>query len=313
MPASGYCLRHTRASEVAAVQALLDLTESAALSEPRRHPLDIATELRDSRMDRATNTWVAVAPGGELAGFARLFWGSSAQGDAEIAVHPDHRPRGVDAALLDAVEVRAAELAVAAPAGVVPRLHVLCDETDTARRSILAGRGYSPVRESYLMRIDLAWGPAHVTQVPPGVEVRTFVPGRDEAAVYAADQEAFADHFLFEPSNLEQWRTHSVELIDFDPSLWLIAWEEGEVAGEALTLLRGDEAYVDSLAVRRRWRGRGLGLALLTRAFACARQRGRRTVRLGVDAQNPTGALALYLKAGMRVERREVRVAKDLR
>jgi len=136
-----------------------------------------------------------------------------------------------------------------------------------------------------------------------------------ELAVHGAPVtgEAFADHFLSSPSTLEEWRAHSRQRAGFDPSLWLVAWEGAEIAGESLSFLDENESFVDSLSVRRPWRGRGLGLALLTRAFLLAHERGRRTVRLGVDAQNATGALALYLKAGMRVERCEEIYAKDLR
>lgn len=62
-----------------------------------------------------------------------------------------------------------------------------------------------------------------------------------------------------------------------------------------------DVGWVSILGVRPPWRGRGLGLALLRHAF---REIGRPTVRLGVDAENVSGAVRLYERAGMRVERR---------
>jgi mycothiol synthase len=309
----GYTLRPSTTADVVPAQALLDAVESASAGEPRRGEFEVAIACRDARLDLATNTWVVEALGGELVGFVFLFWGESAQGEAEPFVHPDHRGRGVGEALLDAVETRAAELAGAAPPETAPRLHVFCAESKARRRESLLGRGFRAVRESYLMRIDLPDGPIDTAPLPAGIDVRPFAPGRDEEAVFAADEEAYAGHFLHQSSTLAQWRAHTVELAAFDPSLWLVGWSGDEVAGEALTFLDEEEAYVDSLAVREAWRGQGLGLALLTRAFALAQQRGRRKVRLGVDAQNPTGALALYLKAGMRIERREEVYAKGLR
>jgi ribosomal protein S18 acetylase RimI-like enzyme len=59
--------------------------------------------------------------------------------------------------------------------------------------------------------------------------------------------------------------------------------------------------WVRGLGVRRGWRGRGLGLALLQHTFGAFYARGRSTVGLGVDAQSPTGATRLYQRAGMRV------------
>lgn len=314
----GYVLRGTRAEDVAAAQAVVDAAQTARMGEHRRGEIEIAAECRDPRMDLAANTWVVEAPGGELAGFAFLFWSAAAQGDAETFVHPAHGGCGVDGALLDAVERRAAVLAGRAPAEAAaqkatPRLHVWCDAASEDRRRELAERGFRVIRESCLMRIDFDDEPPRCTALPVGLAVRPFAAGCDDEALWAATEEAFADHFLFAPSSIAEWRVHTVENPRFDPTLWLVAWAEDEVAGEALVFLDDREGYVDSLSVRRKWRGRGLGLGLLTRAFALAHARGCRKVRLGVDAQNPTGALALYLRAGMRVERREEVFAKDLR
>lgn len=310
--AAGYSLRHTRPEDVVAAQVVVDAAESALTGEPRRGESEVAAALVDSRMDLTTNTWVVEAPGGALAGFASLSWGASAQGTAEPHVHPAHSGRGIGGALLDTIEARAVELAAGAPADVVPRLHVWCPEARARRRAELLARGFVAVRMSCLMRLDLGDALPAPAALPDGIELRRFVVGRDEVAVHDATEEAFSGHFLFDSSTVKQWRADSLDHSRFDPSLWLVAWHGDQVAGETLTFVDEHEAYVDSLSVRRSWRGRGLGLALLTRAFGLAHERGLRKVRLGVDAQNPTGALALYLKAGMRVERREEVYAKEL-
>ena len=59
------------------------------------------------------------------------------------------------------------------------------------------------------------------------------------------------------------------------------------------------EANIESIGVVPAWRGRGIAKALLRRAFAALAKRGHHEVRLGVDAQNPTGAVALYESVGM--------------
>jgi len=65
--------------------------------------------------------------------------------------------------------------------------------------------------------------------------------------------------------------------------------------------------------VRRPWRRKGLGLALLLHSFGEFYRRGRRRVGLGVDAQSLTGATRLYEKAGMRVARVYNTYEKELR
>ena len=73
------------------------------------------------------------------------------------------------------------------------------------------------------------------------------------------------------------------------------------MVGAALTQDVGDYGYVRQLAVAPSQRGRGVGLALLHESFARHRARALPATALGVDAANPTGALALYERAGMRV------------
>lgn len=312
MLACGYTLRGTRPEDVDAAQAVVDAAQADLMGEPRRGELEVATACRDPRMDLISNTWVVEAPGGEIAGFAPLFWSEDAQGEADVYVDPEHVGNGVGGALLDTLERRAAALAGAEGEEAAPRLYVWCDDSRLRRRAALLDRGYTVVRESYLMRLDFGEAATEPSPLPAGIEVRAFRPGRDEEAVYAATEEAYADHFLFSPSTTAQWLLHTVDHPRHDPSLWLVAWAAGEVAGETMAFADEAEVYVDSLSVRRAWRGQGLGLALLTRGFALAHERGFRKVRLGVDAQNPTGALALYLKAGMRVERREEVYVKEL-
>lgn len=70
--------------------------------------------------------------------------------------------------------------------------------------------------------------------------------------------------------------------------------------------------WVGTLGVRRPWRRRGLGLALLQHAFGEFRRRGMSRAGLDVDAENTTGAVALYEHAGMHVERRRDTFEKAL-
>jgi mycothiol synthase len=309
----GFTLRHTAPADIEAAQVMLDEIEGAETGEPRHSPLDIAADCqgRGRRLER--DTWLVLAPNGDHAAFAFIFWDDAAQGEAEPFVHPRYRGLGLGDALLETIEKRASGLAAMAAPGVRPRLHVFCGENKVRRRRWLLDHGYRAVREGCLMRLDLEDEPPSPTPLPAGIELHGFVPGRDDEAVHAASHEAFAEHFLHMPSKLEEWRTRVFGRQGFDPALWLVAWDGDEVAGESLAYKDGDEGYVDSLSVRAPWRGGGLGLALLTSLFLVVHEQGMRKIRLGVDAQNPTGALALYIKAGMLVERREETYAKDLR
>ena len=126
--------------------------------------------------------------------------------------------------------------------------------------------------------------------------------------MYAAHQEAFRDHWEHRDEPLEEWREWLLEAPTFDPSFWFLARDGDEIAGLSLCRvdLSGDRkhGFCSVLAVRRAWRRRGLGLALLRHSFVEMERRGMTRASLGVDAENLTGAVALYERAGMRVARR---------
>jgi ribosomal protein S18 acetylase RimI-like enzyme len=72
--------------------------------------------------------------------------------------------------------------------------------------------------------------------------------------------------------------------------------------------LRG---YTEGISVRRPWRRRGLARALLTRSLLMFQEMGFEEAALGVDGQNPNGALQLYESVGFQVRRRELVYRKD--
>ena len=229
----------------------------------------------------------------DASGEGRLIW-------FDVSVRPGV-PASVGAALLDALEERAAVRL--APAG---RLKAYVHERDALLAGLLEARGYRVVRHSFRMEADLSSEPA-APAWPEGVEVRTFRPGGDDRRVYEVQEETFADQHDHDPLSYEEWRHWSFS-DPFDPDLWFLAEDGDELAGILLARSSrgGDETlgWVSVLGVRRPWRRRGLGRALLLHAFRELRARGKPRAGLGVDGSNPTGAVQLYEEAGMRVLRR---------
>ena len=180
-------------------------------------------------------------------------------------------------------------------------------EHDAALQALLAGAGYRAIRHSFQMRIEL---PETIDppEWPAGISVRTIDPERDEQAVYEANQESFEDHWDYRRIPIEDWRVFMKGKSFFEPSLWWIAEAGDEIAGICLNAwhFSGDPTFgwVGVLGVRRPWRRHGLGLALLRNSFADFKQRGATKVGLGVDAENTTGAVRLYERAGMHPARR---------
>jgi len=67
------------------------------------------------------------------------------------------------------------------------------------------------------------------------------------------------------------------------------------------------------LGVRKPYRKRGLGYSLLKQSFKLFQERGYTRAGLGVDASNPTGAVALYERVGLSVYVQFVNYRKMLR
>jgi len=304
----GYTLRHLSADELPAAQLVLDAAESADGGEPRRHEMDIAVMAATTMLELERNVWVVVAPDGSFAGCG-LLW-RPLEGDTEFIgdsyIHPAHRDGAADDALIDAIESRVADLRGEMPS--MNRVVLFCEDSNARRRASLRQRGYEHVRDFHSMRIDLAPGrpPA---RWPAGIEVRPIRPGVDDRAAHAASEDAFAEHYLFGPMPFDEWCAVTLDRDDCDPSLWLLAWDGDQVAGQVETAARDEGGptcvgLVEDLSVRKPWRGRGLGLTLLGEVFRLLGDRGCASARVFVDVQNATGAVRLYERAGMRAERR---------
>jgi mycothiol synthase len=137
---------------------------------------------------------------------------------------------------------------------------------------------------------------------PEGIGVRPFIPNQDEEATYETDEEASADKGYSKPMSFADWaKRMSLKDDLFDPTLWFLACLEEEVIGVSLNFYLAERAYglIDHLGVRRKWRGQGIGLALLQHSFAAFYARGIKKVRLNVDSGSLTNAPRLYEKAGM--------------
>jgi mycothiol synthase len=209
-------------------------------------------------------------------------------------------------ALLAAAERRIAELADARPHDGDRRVVTWISSINERLAALLESAGFRRYRHSFRMAIDLA-GALPEPRLPPGIELRPFTPAH-ERAVFEAMNEAFEDTWDHVPWDFDEWRHWSLARDDFDPSLWFVAWDGDEIAGAALCRPNESEpdmGWVSTLAVRRPWRGRGLGRALLVASFREFAARGFARVGLGVDADSITGANRLYESAGMRPIRRQ--------
>jgi mycothiol synthase len=168
--------------------------------------------------------------------------------------------------------------------------------------------GLKPVRYSFSM-IRSCSEPVEVYSLPEGIEVRPVGP-EDYRAVFDAEAEAFKDHWGYvapTDNDFERFLNSS----NFDPSLWKVAWDGDQVVGQVLNFVDPKEneafnrkrGYTEDISVRRPWRRRGVARALLTQSVKMFQDMGFEETSLGVDTENPNGALQLYESVGYKEDR----------
>jgi mycothiol synthase len=321
-----YTSRPATMADAEAVTELMNLCSVEILGHPTTDISEALADWSSPYCDPATNT-LLVFDAERLIGYAGVWIEPPyAVLHAWVRVHPDYKRQGVGTFLATWLETAARERGLpAAPEGVRVILQQMKYDIDSDSRALLESQGYRPARHFLRMLIELdAAPPAPHFSAP--LTVRTFDRARDLAALVRAEQEIFQDHWGYVSHDFEQefeaWEHYIDHDPHHDPSLWFLVMDGEEIAGVCLcTGVRPGEpdvGYVGSLGVRRPWRQRGIGLAMLHHAFGEFHRRGKAQVSLDVDAESLTGATRLYEKAGMHVQRQSLsyelvlREGKDL-
>jgi mycothiol synthase len=309
------CVRRPLLAEAEAVDALIEACAAAEYGTPDFSPDDLRLGWTRPGSDLTTDAWLVLAQNGEITGYAEV-WSLEPLEPVHIEsrgfVHPAYRGRDIGSWLLQRVAERAEQMAERAPDGHRVTLHQWSASVNTTAKALLLANGFAPVRRHRRMEIMMA-APPSAAVWPAGVAVRTFVPGQDDRAAHAALDEAFRDLWGYLPLRFEHWAHWTVASETFDPTLFFLACAGDEIAGLAQCEVFDGIGWVNDLAVRRPWRKRGIGLALLRHAFAEFYRRGLTAVGLGVDAQSLTGATRLYERAGMHVAREHEIFERELR
>jgi len=233
------------------------------------------------------------------------------------SVDPEYRRRALGTWLwgwsIEHVRTRAAVEDPDAPVAVGS----FAEEAERGHRALLAAAGLRPVRHFFLMRRT---GLEDVPDVPlpDGIEIRPVSPDQHRA-IFDAETEAFRDHWgQREIGEGEFVATFARRELDTD--LWVVAWAGDEVAGVVQNWVWPDEnarlgikrGWLEHISVRRPWRRRGLGRAITAASLVKLRAAGLEEGMLGVDSENPNGALGLYEGLGFKVHSRAAAYRRDL-
>jgi mycothiol synthase len=280
-------LRELREEDADAVVGVYDV----AFGDTR--PIDAAEIVSWIRNPELRPEWLKVLEqNGAVVGYGDI-WIQDDEVALEVAA-PGHWVTFIEWAERTALEQGSRQVRLFFPAG-----HELA--------GIVAQRGYRLRQSAYTMQIALGDGPLEQPSVEAGITLRAYRRG-DEETVRLALNECFADDPFHHDATPSSFSEFHLRRRGFDPELWRLAWAGDELAGFVLAYPDSpgetDLGWVGVLGVREPWRRRGLGETLLRSAFCELHARGLRRIGLGVDTENPTGALRLYERVGMHPVRR---------
>ena len=282
------------------VRTVFTLDDQAPMYRTPSESFDAARDALVAEMD------------GMVVGTVRVDWVDNTDGTREYRsrghVDAAWRRRGIGRRLLAAADGLIRERAAGHQTDR-PRVRGMwVEDRQVGRKALAESAGYAPVRWFFEMerpRIDV--DRPEILPMPDGLEVRP-VTVDDAAAIWAADHDAFRDHWGGWDESEAAFRRW-VDSPEFKPDLFLVAYDGHEIAGAVLNDILGEEneklglrrGWLDSVFTRRAWRGRGLARALIGRSIHLLAERGMDTAALGVDADNPSGALGLYRACGFEV------------
>lgn len=265
-----------------------------------RHPTEHFVPERDITIAEVDGRVVAIT---------RRDWVDTHDGVREYrssgAVDPAWRRRGIGRTVLRENLRRHRGLA-AEHESDRPRVHgFFVHDRNRGLVALAEDEGYRPARWFFDMRrVGLATDLPETPPLPDGLEVRP-VAEDDLLTIWRADHEAFQDHWGGGDDSDEAFGRFR-DSPAFDPTMWVVAWEGDEVAGAVVNAIYPGESeaagerrgWLDSVFTRRRWRKRGLASALIARSLHVLAGRGLEVAMLGVDADNPSGAVRLYERLG---------------
>jgi len=255
--------------------------------------------------DLVAFVWLTVRPGSREAHKIGMWAG----------VRPTHRRRGIGTQLFEWAIARAKDIAPTLDASLPAKLETDAASHQTVLRALAERMGLEPVR-NFLEIARPTVEPLDEAPVPAGLELVPWSPELDEHA-RLAHVESFADHWGSEPRTREEWTQWYTGHRGFRPDLSLLAVDaaSGDVASLVLCAAYPQdwvtvpvEAWVNTVGTRRAWRGKGAASWLITEALRRieAADDGFERAILGVDAENPTGALRVYRRLGFSEDVRSV-------
>ncbi len=316
-------IRNYSSSDLQAIVSLINANDAIDKIEDGTSIQEMRGELQAPGVDPERNVFVAQGEDGKFCGFAFLRLvdqPTETTFRTWFVVHPDARGTGLAERLLDRLYTRAEERLDECKNRVV-NFHTFANLRERERIAAIERFGMSEIRRFWQMVRSLDV-PIAEPLFPDAVITRAYRVKEDDERVHAADNESFRDHYGHNEHPLEHW-LHYVSQPFFRPDLSVVAEDKAtrEVAGFCTIVMNTEEnkrigiqrGWIDILGVRRPWRRRGLGTALLLKCMRDLCNAGLTQAALGCDSENITGATRIYERVGFTVAKTRAAFGKPLR
>jgi len=289
---------------------MLDIIEAAASADHDEESMtvfDIKNDYKHLKNSNPQNDMCFAEVNGTLVAYSRVDWSLEEASEDTIYSHfvhirPEWRNQGIEDFMIDWCENRLREISKAHPHGHKQFFQTYSNELKPWFNQIIERKNYQPVR--YFIEMSRSLKDIPLSELPEGVETRP-VKSEDVRKIWDASIEAFRDHWGFTDPGEESFKGYK-ESKYFQPYLWQVAWHGDDVVGSVLNFIDRDynkkynkkRGWTEEITTHREWRRKGIARALIIRSMHTHKALGMKEIALGVDTNNPTGALKLYTSLG---------------
>lgn len=301
-----------RESDLPAISALLTAVEDADRPGERHSLAELTEDLQERPERTARDCRVARDADGVVVAIARSHCHDE---DSEVrrcvlagAVHPRLRGRGLGTAILDwqIGHAQAWDRLHREPGHGPLRLDLYADAANDAEQSLAQRHGLT--RAGYLAELTRPFTEAERHGEPPagvagaleGISIDPW-HGADPAETLAVRNATFADHPGSVARGLDGW-LHQQRGVAFRPEWSFVARDDGRVIGFVMAAAYEQDwqpqgytsGYIELLGTLAPYRGRGVATALIGASLSRFAADGMEAGEIGVNVENPSGALGLY-------------------
>jgi ribosomal protein S18 acetylase RimI-like enzyme len=282
---------------------------------------DTLQELVDPYADLERGS-LAVFDGEVMAGFMKIRYKPSAEEVHRVlmdgGVHPDHRRRGLGAALVKAGVEAAKVLHALHHPGLKLVVDVHKAEHIGGVAELLRSQGFAPVRHYRFMERPLDEAPEEAA-FPEGLRVEPWSEENDEDFRLVRN-ESFRDYWGAVPMPVDMWK-NKITNQTFRPGTSFLLRDAANGSPASMLVTMSWDADTEATGVRDahvmllgtlpEYRKRGAAGALLGHALRAAAAQGYDRASLSVDSANPSAGFGLFERAGFTPTRRFVRWALE--